>query len=352
MHAGGGGGGLGLVPRVPLTALREDGGIGGDDVPADHQGLDQERERDGALDGFRTRLQASPAPVTCLRPRWRARWATARSTARSRPLGGQGRIEGEDAQVIGFLRAGLAHQDELAGGALEAAVPQSGDGGGLDVLPFAVDPDGHVLIPRPARHRRRCCRSGLPAPAGGGGELRAHQLRFPRLHLPGASRPGPRGYFMASDPAISGKAKKAKGQQIRDWHLNRRRSADLSSLAEPDQPASAEAGSTTTGPSTAPSLHFLAWRVVAGAPSSGKSGSAVLLILAALQHREAVPGMDRLKVPVPVMFTLHGWAPDAQRLQDWLVLRLRQTYRAMLETCGPAGNGVYLPGDRVEVLKQ
>ena len=48
---------------------------------------------------------------------------------------------------------------------------------------------------------------------------------------------GPRGYFTGFNPAISGKAKKAKGQQIRDWHLNRRSSADLSGLAE-DQPAS------------------------------------------------------------------------------------------------------------------
>jgi hypothetical protein len=31
--------------------------------------------------------------------------------------------------------------------------------------------------------------------------------------------------------AISAKAKKAKGKQIRDWHLNRRSSEDLSSLA-------------------------------------------------------------------------------------------------------------------------
>ena len=31
---------------------------------------------------FRVRLQASPAPVSCCRRRWRARWATARSTAR------------------------------------------------------------------------------------------------------------------------------------------------------------------------------------------------------------------------------------------------------------------------------
>ena len=66
--------------------------------------------------------------------------------------------------------------------------------------------------------------------------LRARQLRFPRLHLPGPSCPGPRGYFTGFNPAISGKAKKAKGQQIRGWHLNRRSSADLSGLAEEINP--------------------------------------------------------------------------------------------------------------------
>jgi hypothetical protein len=39
---------------------------------------------------------------------------------------------------------------------------------------------------------------------------------------------GPRGYFTGFNPAISGKAKKAKGRQIRDWHLNRRSGTDVS----------------------------------------------------------------------------------------------------------------------------
>ena len=65
------------------------------------------------------------------------------------------------------------------------------------------------------------------------GGLRAHQLRFPRLHLPGPPGQGPqRLFYTGFNPAISGKAKKAKGRQIRDWHLNRRSSADLSGLAK------------------------------------------------------------------------------------------------------------------------
>jgi RNA-directed DNA polymerase len=43
---------------------------------------------------------------------------------------------------------------------------------------------------------------------------------------------GPRGLFVSFSPAISAKAQKAKGQQIRDWHLNRRTGTDLSGLAE------------------------------------------------------------------------------------------------------------------------
>ena len=47
---------------------------------------------------------------------------------------------------------------------------------------------------------------------------------------------GPRGYFTGFSPAISSKARKAKGKQIRDWHLNRRSSTDLSGLAREINP--------------------------------------------------------------------------------------------------------------------
>ena len=40
--------------------------------------------------------------------------------------------------------------------------------------------------------------------------------------------------------------------------------------------------------------------VIAGAPGSGKSGSAVLLVLAALRHRETVSAVDRPQVPVQI----------------------------------------------------
>lgn len=66
--------------------------------------------------------------------------------------------------------------------------------------------------------------------------------------------------------------------------------------------------------------------MIIGTPGAGKSGAAVLLVLAALRHRESVPEVERGRVPVPVMLTLHGWDPQQQRVLEWLVLRLRQDY--------------------------
>jgi RNA-directed DNA polymerase len=47
---------------------------------------------------------------------------------------------------------------------------------------------------------------------------------------------GPRGYFAGFLPAISAAARKAKGQQIRAWHLGRRTGMDLSGIAEEINP--------------------------------------------------------------------------------------------------------------------
>jgi len=47
---------------------------------------------------------------------------------------------------------------------------------------------------------------------------------------------GKRGLFWSFNPAMSTSAKKAKGKQIRDWHLNRRSGSDLSDLAREMNP--------------------------------------------------------------------------------------------------------------------
>ena len=43
---------------------------------------------------------------------------------------------------------------------------------------------------------------------------------------------GRRGFFVSFSPAMSPKAKQAIGEQIRDWHLNRRSATDLAGLAQ------------------------------------------------------------------------------------------------------------------------
>jgi hypothetical protein len=66
--------------------------------------------------------------------------------------------------------------------------------------------------------------------------------------------------------------------------------------------------------------------VIVGAPGSGKTGAAVLLVRDALKYRRQLKKKDRRLVPVPVMFTLDGWDPNKQRVKDWLAERLKQTY--------------------------
>jgi hypothetical protein len=66
--------------------------------------------------------------------------------------------------------------------------------------------------------------------------------------------------------------------------------------------------------------------VVVGRPGAGKSGAGVLLVLDALAHRDALAASARARIPVPVLFTLHGWDPDQQGFEEWLVGRLSGTY--------------------------
>jgi hypothetical protein len=81
--------------------------------------------------------------------------------------------------------------------------------------------------------------------------------------------------------------------------------------------------------------------VIVGPPGSGKSGAAVLLVLAALDYRERIADGERPDVPVPVMFTMHGWDPHTQRVQDWIASRLQQTY-PLLAGKGRAPNAARL----------
>jgi hypothetical protein len=68
--------------------------------------------------------------------------------------------------------------------------------------------------------------------------------------------------------------------------------------------------------------------VTVGAPGAGKTGSAILLVLDALDYRDHVDAEDRAKVPVPVpvLFTVHGWDPTTCSVRDWLASQLAATY--------------------------
>ena len=66
--------------------------------------------------------------------------------------------------------------------------------------------------------------------------------------------------------------------------------------------------------------------IVVGAPGAGKSGAAILLLLDALEHHDSLDSTQRARVPVPVLFTGHGWDPNTTSVQDWLRDRLVATY--------------------------
>lgn len=66
--------------------------------------------------------------------------------------------------------------------------------------------------------------------------------------------------------------------------------------------------------------------VVVGAPGAGKTGTAILLLLDALEHRDRVDDKDRARIPVPVLFTAHGWDPATCSVQDWLAAKLAADY--------------------------
>ena len=71
---------------------------------------------------------------------------------------------------------------------------------------------------------------------------------------------GKHGHFTGFVPAISTKARKAIGQKIRAWHLNRRSWADLSSLAVGINPV-ARGWINYYGAFYRSELRFLAWRI-------------------------------------------------------------------------------------------
>ena len=56
-------------------------------------------------------------------------------------------------------------------------------------------------------------------------------------------------------------------------------------------------------------------------------------------------------MPVPVIFTMHGWDPNTQRVEDWIAARLRETYPLFAGKRGAADAAELVrAGDTVAVI--
>lgn len=62
--------------------------------------------------------------------------------------------------------------------------------------------------------------------------------------------------------------------------------------------------------------------ILLGEPGAGKSAAAILLLRDALRYRDQHQPTDRACIPVPVLFTLHGWNPDTTPVHDWITTTL------------------------------
>jgi len=90
--------------------------------------------------------------------------------------------------------------------------------------------------------------------------------------------------------------------------------------------------------------------IIAGKAGAGKSSAALLLVLAALTHREQVPEELRGSVPVPVMLTLSGWNPDSQPILDWLAKRLQQTYSLLEGRNGISAAATLIAAGKIAII--
>lgn len=90
--------------------------------------------------------------------------------------------------------------------------------------------------------------------------------------------------------------------------------------------------------------------IIAGSPGSGKSGAAVLLVLAALRHREHVPAQERSEVPVPVLLTVQDWNPVRQSVAEWLAEKLQDTYLLFNTAAGAQTAAELLATGRIAVI--
>jgi len=89
--------------------------------------------------------------------------------------------------------------------------------------------------------------------------------------------------------------------------------------------------------------------IILGEPGSGKTTIAVLLLLDALRSRMLAPADERRRIPVPVLFSIAGWDPIRQRLEDWIVGQLQRTYQ-MFDDHGPHVARTLVAGGQITLI--
>jgi hypothetical protein len=90
--------------------------------------------------------------------------------------------------------------------------------------------------------------------------------------------------------------------------------------------------------------------IITGGPGAGKSGAAVLLILAALRYRDQAPAGDRAKIPVPVLFTAQDWNPSTEPVADWLTRQLGAAYPPFFGAAGAVLASDVIAGGWISVI--
>ncbi len=69
--------------------------------------------------------------------------------------------------------------------------------------------------------------------------------------------------------------------------------------------------------------------VVVGSAGAGKTGAAILLVVDAIKHRDALSGPGRRMTPVPILLNCRGWDPYSCSFAEWLAQQLKVSYRLL-----------------------
>jgi hypothetical protein len=134
-----GGFGLGVVPGLGVAACGDAGrAMAVPGVPDDDQGVDEQRERDGALDGAAGAVAGLAGAQDVAGVGEGLLDGPAGGVAGDQGGGAGGQVGGDQGEQAGVVAAG---EDDPDGLGVQAAVPQTGDVGQVDVLVTAVDLD-------------------------------------------------------------------------------------------------------------------------------------------------------------------------------------------------------------------